>query len=108
MLERFPSRLDLGGDGPRDANQRHQALRSMIAWSYDLLRPEEQRLFGRLAVFVGGCAEEAVAPVCNSDGDPAIDVSAGLHALLENNLLRETSGGAREPRFEMLETLREF
>jgi predicted ATPase len=108
MLEWFPSRLDLARDGPRDASQRHQTLRSMIAWSYDLLRPEEQRLFRCLAVFVGGCTEEAAESVCNVNGGSKIDVSAGLDALVENNLLRDTAGADDERRFEMLETIREY
>ncbi len=108
MLERFPSRLDLGSDGPRDADQRHRSLRCMISWSYDLLCPDEQKLFRRLAVFVGGCPEDAVMDVSNLSGNAGLDVPAGLDSLIENNLLRQTSGIEGERRFEMLETIQEY
>ncbi|MGE5433493.1 MAG: ATP-binding protein, partial [Candidatus Doudnabacteria bacterium] len=58
ILERISQRLDLFRAG-RDADPRQQTLRATIAWSYDLLSPDEQRLFARLAVFRGGCTLEA-------------------------------------------------
>ena len=92
--------------GARDAPARQQTLRNTIAWSYDLLTPEEQALFRRLAVFAGGATFEAVEAVANPDG--SLDVFGGLERLLEHSLLRQEDGTDGEPRFTMLETIREF
>ena len=86
--------------------ERQRTLRNTIAWSYDLLEPEEQALFRRLAVFAGGASFEAVEAVANPDGD--LDVFGGLERLVEHSLLRQEEGSDGEPRFTMLETIREF
>ena len=70
------------------------------------LQPEEQTLFRRLAVFVGGCTLEAAEAVANPDG--ALDVFGGLERLVEHSLLRQDEGSGDEPRFAMLETVREY
>ena len=81
-------------------------MRNTIAWSYDLLAPQEQALFRRLAVFVGGCTLEAAEAICQRQGDgPVIEVIA---ALLEQSLLAPVRGRCGEPRFRMLETIREY
>jgi predicted ATPase len=67
LLERLGRGLDLKGG--RDADPRQQTLDATIRWSYDLLLPEEQRLFARLAVFVGGCIYEAAEAVCGAEID---------------------------------------
>ena len=59
MLARLEQRLPLLTGGARDAPERQRTLRNAIDWSYDLLGPEEQTLFRRLAVFAGGCTLEA-------------------------------------------------
>ena len=94
--------------GPRTLPARQQTLRATVAWSYDLLDPREQRLFRRLGVFVGGCAADAVEVVCDVDGDLARDALEGLETLFDHHLLllRESVDG--EPRFTMLETIREY
>ncbi len=99
--------------GPRDQPARLRTLRSAIAWSYDLLDAEEQALFRRLAIFVGGCTLETVEAVCAADlgrgpallPDEALD---GVGALLAKNLVRRTGGTDGVPRFAMLETIREY
>src|SRR5262249_61477788 len=63
MLDRMAHCLPLLTGGPRDAPARQQTLRSTIAWSYDLLSPDEQVLFRRLAVF-RGCTIEPIEAVC--------------------------------------------
>lgn len=108
ILERFASRLDLGDDGPRDLPARQRTLRSTISWSHDLLGPEEERLFRRLAVFSGGCPEDAAVAVANLPGEEALDVSAALGTLADANLLRQVPGVGDERRFAMLETIREY
>jgi predicted ATPase/transcriptional regulator with XRE-family HTH domain len=106
MLTRLEQRLPLLTGGARDAPARQQTLRNAIAWSYDLLEKEDQTLFQRLAVFAGGMTLEAVEAVVNSDGN--LDVFAGLERLVEQSLLRQEEGSDGEPRFTMLETIREF
>ncbi|MBI3977330.1 MAG: adenylate/guanylate cyclase domain-containing protein, partial [Chloroflexi bacterium] len=68
MLARLESRLKLLATGARDRPARQQTLRDAIAWSYDLLDAGEQRLFDRLAIFVGGCTVEAAEMVCGGRG----------------------------------------
>jgi predicted ATPase len=99
MLERLGSRLDLLVGGPRDALERQRALRAAIDWSHALLEPDEQLLFARLGVFVGGFTLDAAEPICG-DGLPLLDT---LDALVAHSLLRE-----RDDRFAMLETIREY
>ncbi|MBV9278589.1 MAG: tetratricopeptide repeat protein, partial [Chloroflexi bacterium] len=66
----------------------------------------EQALFARLAVFAGGCTLEAAEAVCDVEGDLGIDVLDGVTSLVEKSLLLVAEGGG-EPRFRMLETVRE-
>ena len=95
ILERISQRLDLFTGG-RDADPRQQTLRSTIEWSHDLLEPEEQRLFARLAVFPGGATLDAAERVADADLDT-------LQSLVEKSLVRHT-----DDRFWMYETIREF
>ncbi|HLY48862.1 MAG TPA: BTAD domain-containing putative transcriptional regulator [Solirubrobacteraceae bacterium] len=97
ILERIAGRLDLLTSGRRDAPERHRTLRATIAWSYDLLGGEEQRLFAALAAFPSGCSVDACEAVY---GGPALDA---LSALVDHCLL--TRDGSR---FGMLETVREY
>jgi tetratricopeptide (TPR) repeat protein len=106
MLHRLEKRLPLLAGGARDAPERQRTLRKTIAWSYDLLEPEEQRLFHRLAVVAGGCTLEAAEAVGNHDG--ALDVFSCLEGLCEHSLVRQEEDAAGEPRFSMLETIREY
>ncbi len=102
LLVRLSSRLKLLTGGARDLPARQQTLRSTIDWSYNLLSEGEQRLFARLAVFVGGCTLEAAEAVCDAAGDLSVDVLDGLAALVDKHLLIQNDDGA-EPRFTMLE-----
>ena len=82
---------------------RQETLRSTIAWSHDLLDGDEQALFRRLSVFAGGaggCSFESAEQVAGADPDV-------LQSLLDKSLLRRRDGKL-EPRFWMLETIREF
>ena len=91
--------------GAHDLPDRQRTLRNTIAWSYDLLRPNEQTLFRRLGVFAGGCTLEAVETVANLD-EP-FDVLEELVSLLDTSLVQSEEQEA-EPRFQMLATIREF
>jgi len=103
LLARLEQRFDLLTGGPRDLPARQQTLRATIDWSYGLLGPDEQTLFERLAVFVGGCTLEAAEAVCGADG-----LLTGLSTLIDNNLLRQEEQPDGEPRFTMLETIRAY
>jgi predicted ATPase/class 3 adenylate cyclase len=106
MLARLEQRLPLLTGGARDAPDRQRTLRDTIAWSHDLLEPDDQTLFRRLAVFAGGCRLEAAEAVGNHDG--ALDAIGGVERLCEQSLLRQEEESRGEPRFTMLETIREF
>jgi predicted ATPase/transcriptional regulator with XRE-family HTH domain len=106
LLARLERRLPLLTGGARDAPARQRTLRDTIAWSYDLLTAPEQALFRRLAVFVGGFTLEGAEAVGSHDGSPG--AFAGVERLCEQSLLRQEDGPGGEPRFAMLETVREF
>ena len=108
LLARLDQRLKLLTGGSRDLPARQQTLRAAIAWSHDLLDADEQILFTRLAVFSGGCTLEAAEVVCDASGDLGLDVLDGLDSLAEKSLLRPVDGADGEPRFTMLETIREY
>ncbi len=108
LLARLDRRLPMLTGGARDLPTRQQTIRNTIAWSYDLLDEGEKMLFRRLAVFVGGWTLEAAGAVCNMDGALALDVLDGVEALVGENLVRQTEQPWGEPRFTMLETIREY
>ena len=112
LLHRLDHRLTLLTGGARDRDPRQQTLRGTIDWSYNLLAAAEQRLFARLAVFAGGWTVKAAEQVCTGAGDLELDVVDGLQALLDNSLLRLLDDSSAptndEPRYAMLETIREY
>lgn len=108
LLTRLSNRLTFLTRGACNLPIRQQTLRNTIDWSYDLLSPDEQTLFRRLAVFVGGRTPPAVNAICNSARDLSVDLVNGLHMLLDNSLLIHQVGADGEPRFLMLQTLREY
>ena len=69
LLRRLDQRLPLLTGGSRDVDERQRTLRNAIDWSYGLLSEQEQRLFRRLAAFVGGCRPEAAEGICGHDGE---------------------------------------
>jgi predicted ATPase len=123
LLARLGNRLKLLTGGARDLPARQQTMRDAIGWSYDLLAPGEQALFARLGVFVGGWSLEAAEAVCEEVGSceseagvasptpnpqllpPILD---GIASLLDKSLIQPIQGLADEPRFTMLETIREY
>lgn len=108
LLAQMTDRLRLLRDGPRDLPPRQQTMSNTIAWSYDVLCPEEQGLFRRLAVFAGGWTAAAAAAVLDQDEQTLL---TSLERLVDHSLIRPCEPGDApldEPRFTMLETIREF
>jgi predicted ATPase/DNA-binding CsgD family transcriptional regulator len=108
LLSRLEHRLEVLTSGAQDLPARQQTLRNTLQWSYDLLGAEEQRLFRWLSVFAGGFTLEAATAVYTSGSEPRLDVLTGVASLLDKSLLQQTEQEGEEPRFRMLETLREF
>ncbi len=104
ILDRLSNRLKLLTTGAKDLPARQRTLRGAIEWSYDLLSEPDQRLFGRLSIFVDGWTLDAADAVCNEEGD--IDVFEGTASLVEKNLVRAVDGA--QPRFSLLQTMQEF
>ena len=107
MLARLENRLEFLTGGARELPARQQTLRNAIAWSYDLLDGNEQKFFRRLSVFVGGCTLDAVEAIAE-DHQASVSILDQLGSFLDKSLLREVEGMEDEPRFVMLELLREF
>jgi predicted ATPase/class 3 adenylate cyclase len=105
MLARLEKRLPLLGGGARDLPERHQTLRATIAWSADLLAPEERAVFEALSAFRAPASYEAAEHVT---GDGASDLFGALERLVEHNLLRMADAADGMPRFDMLQTIREY
>ncbi len=108
LLARLAHRLEFLTGGPRDLPERQRTIRATLDWSYHLLPEAEQRLFMRLAVFVGGFTTEAAEAVCKPAGDRTLNIPAGLESLVEHHLLRVESGLHSQHRFRRLETIREY
>jgi predicted ATPase/transcriptional regulator with XRE-family HTH domain len=119
LLARLEQGLSILAGGARDLPLRQQTMRNTIAWSHELLTAGEQILFRRLAVFVGGFTLEAAEWVAGSQGDRVAGIAAPRHAdalsvldmvtsLNDQSLLRPIAAATGEPRFALLETVREY
>jgi predicted ATPase/class 3 adenylate cyclase len=107
ILSRLGNRLELLTGGSRDLTDRQRTLRGAIDWSHDLLDEPHRRLFARYGVFMGGATLEAAEAVCGPASELGVEVFDGLADLIEQSLLRRPDDEA-EPRFAMLETIREY
>ena len=106
---RLGERLRLLTRGAPDAHERHHTLRATINWSYELLSQREQGLFAVLGVFIGGCRLEAVEAIYGGADDLDIDVLDDLASLIDKSLVRRrVDPHSGQPRYWMLETMREF
>jgi predicted ATPase len=108
LLARLERRLPLLTGGAQDSPARQRTLRTTIAWSYDLLNDGERALFRHLAVFAGGCTLTSAESVAGSDATAEDDMLEGLGSLVDKSLLQVRAEPGGEPRFTMLETIREF
>jgi predicted ATPase/class 3 adenylate cyclase len=108
MLARLERRLPLLTGGAQDLPSRQRTLRDAIAWSYDLLTPDEQHLFRQLGAFVGGFTLDAAESISTSADDPEAEVLDGLASLVAKSLVRRNEREGGESRFDLLETIREY
>jgi predicted ATPase/serine/threonine protein kinase len=108
MLARLQTRLQWLTGGPRDRPKRQQALRATLDWSYELLEPAEKKVFRGLSVFVPSFTLEAAEAVTNATGDLDVEVFDAVASLVDKNLVLQSKLSADEPRFRMLETIREY
>ncbi len=108
LLARLDRRLHVLTGGARDLPERQRTLRNTLAWSYELLTAQEQHLFQRISVFVGGATLEAVEAVCEALGDETGKVFEGAASLMDKSLIQQQAQRDEEPRLMMLETIREY
>jgi predicted ATPase/DNA-binding SARP family transcriptional activator len=107
VADRLDDRFALLSTGTRGALPRHQTLRAIVDWSWELLDDTERTILRRLSVFSGGATPDAAEAVCSLDGVPArtavVDVIASL---VDKSLV--TATGARQVRYGLLETVRAY
>jgi predicted ATPase/class 3 adenylate cyclase len=108
LLARLDERMKLLTGGAFDLDDRQRTLRATIDWSYDLLSEQEKVLFMRLSVFAGGCRIDAAEAVVDPEGEIGADLLEDISSLIDKSLLRQREDPDGEPRFWMLETIREY
>jgi predicted ATPase/DNA-binding CsgD family transcriptional regulator len=108
LLAKLDRRLHVLTGGARDLPLRQKTLRNTLAWSYELLSAEEQRLFRRLSVFVGGCTLKAIESICTALHDEAQPMLDDVASLLDKSLLHRIEHKTEEQRLSILETVREY
>jgi predicted ATPase/class 3 adenylate cyclase len=107
LRERLTNRLALLAGGARDLPERQRTLRSAIAWSEELLEPAERAVFVRLGVLVGGFSLDAAEAVA-ADGEVGEQLLDALDHLVEQSLVRRVDWIGPDPRYELLQTVREY
>ena len=110
LRARLEDQLGLLSAGARDLPERQQTLRGAIAWSYDMLDEGHRRLLDRLSVFEGGIDLVAAEAICGPSSELGLAVMDGLVDLADQSLIRslEMGGDGGEPRFQVLDTIREY
>jgi predicted ATPase len=107
IVERLDDSLDLLSGGSRTAMTRQQTLRATLAWSFDLLEPDEQTLIRRLAVFAGSFGLRAAEDICADDPLVRHQAVALLGALIDKSLVHVEQGPG-DRRYRLLETVRQY
>jgi predicted ATPase/DNA-binding SARP family transcriptional activator len=107
IADRLDDRFNLLKAAQRRSDARHQSLRAVMDWSFELLAPAERALFQRLAVFAGGFTLEAVEAACAGDGLESHQLLELLSLLVDKSLVRMDQGSG-EARFDLLETIRQY
>jgi len=105
---RLRERFEVLTAGRRLAPPRQQTLRAALEWSHALLSPDQQAVFRRLGVFAGGFSLEAAQQVAVDDGVDRRGVLEALGALVDKSLVVAEPDLLDEPRYRMLETMRQF
>jgi predicted ATPase/class 3 adenylate cyclase len=108
LRARLENRLGFLTGGSASRPERQRTLRGAIEWSYDLLDDAERRLLERVSVFAGGFTLDAVEQVCDAGAELGIEVVNGIASLVDKSLVRRAASADDEPRFTLLETIREF
>ncbi len=93
--------------GSSRAMSRHQTLLATLQWSYEHVTPDEQRWLRRLSVFVGGWTLEAAAAIVSDEQDEVAALER-LGRLVDQSLVLVDRADADEPRYRMLETVRQY
>lgn len=107
LAERLEDRFQLLVSGSIDVLPRQQTLRATLDWSHDLLSSEEQTVFCRLGIFVGGWTLEAAQWVCSDDDVASSEVFGLLTSLVEKSLVVVQTDEV-QPRYRLLDTMREY
>jgi predicted ATPase/DNA-binding SARP family transcriptional activator len=106
LADRIENGFELLSGAQASLPSRHRTVEDLVAWSYDLLAPDEQLLFNRLSVFTGAFELDAAEGVCGEPGLSASTVSMLLANLVDKSMVQVTD--ERTPRYRLLETLREY
>ncbi|MEV6284318.1 BTAD domain-containing putative transcriptional regulator [Kribbella sp. NPDC051770] len=107
IVDRLNDRFRLLTSGSRTALPRHQTLRAVVEWSWDLLEPDEQAVARRLSRFSGGATLEAAEQVCSGPDLPPEAVLGVLASLVDKSLV-EAAADDRSVRYRMLETVKAY
>jgi predicted ATPase/DNA-binding NarL/FixJ family response regulator len=108
LLARLDQPLAILTGSRRDAHPRQQTMRNTIAWSYELLSPEDQHVFRAAGVFAGSFSLDAALDVAGSGDEADLEVFESVASLVDKNMLHAVAVRDGNARFLMLETVREY
>jgi len=108
ILSKLENKFDILKSTSKLYSERHQTLKQAISWSYELLTESEKKIFRWISVFSGGFSFEAAKNIFSGMKEHIPEITDGIEALLNKSLLRRKDDSNYEPRFYMLETIREF